>query len=254
MSIWKRLTRIFRSRKHRDIVGRGAGDIEALKEKLDESYRAQLALLQQVRRGVADVATSRKRVELQITQLDQQGAQLDQEARTAVAGGDDDGARAALTRKLTLEKAVADLTSQHAGLKTEEDKLEDSAQQIQVRIEEFRLRKDTLSARHTAAAARAEINSATTGISSQMGEVGQAVKAAEQRTRELEAHADAVDELVREGIISGPGSDQHSTETFDQQFASLSGTVAADGHDVDRQLEALKSGTTPGDEHGQDKV
>ncbi|MDQ3155381.1 MAG: PspA/IM30 family protein [Actinomycetota bacterium] len=244
MSIWKRLTRIFRSRKNRD-----AGDIEALKGRLDESYRSQLALLQQVRRGVADVATSRKRVELQITQLTQQGAQLDGAARAAVANGDDDAARGALTRKVTLDKAVADLTAQHAGLRTEEDKLEDSAQQIQVQIEEFRLRKDTLSARHTAAAARSEINSATTGISSQMGEVGQAVKAAEQRTRELEAHADAVDELVREGVISGPGEDPHSTEAFDAQFESLSSTT-----DVDRQLDALKSGTSPGDEHGQDKV
>lgn len=244
MSIWKRLTRIFRSRTNRD-----AGDIEALKEKLDESYRSQLALLQQVRRGVADVATSRKRVELQITQLNQQGAQLDAAARTAVANGNDDAARAALTRKVTLDKAVADLTAQHAGLKTEEDRLEDSARQIQVQIEQFRLRKDTLSARHTAAAARSEINSATTGISSQMGEVGQAVKAAEQRTRELEAHADAVDELVREGIITGPGHDPHSTEAFDEQFESLSSTT-----DVDRQLDALKSGISTGDEHGQDKV
>jgi phage shock protein A len=82
-----------------------------------------------------------------------------------------------------------------------------------------------------------------------MGEVGQAVKAAEQRTRELEAHADAVDELVREGIISGPGEDPHSTEAFDQQFESLSNTT-----DIDRQLDALKSGTSVGDEHGQDKI
>lgn len=244
MSIWKRLTRIFRSRKFRD-----AGDIGALKEKLDESYRTQLALLQQVRRGVADVATSRKRVELQIVQLRQQGDQLDQAARESVASGNDDAARAALTRKVTLDKAVADLESQHDGLKTEEDKLEDTARQIQVRVEEFRLRKDTLSARHTAAAARAEINSATTGISSQMGEVGQAVKAAEQHTRELEAQADAVDELVREGIISGPGDDAGSSAAFDRQFEALSNT-----EDVDRQLDALKSGTSSGDEHGEDKV
>lgn len=249
MSTWKRLTRIFRSRQKRE-----DGDIEALKGRLDESYRSQLALLQQVRRGVADVATSRKRVELQINQLNQQGTELDKVARAAVAEDDDDAARAALTRKVTLDKAVVDLTSQHGGLKIEEDKLEDSAQQIQIGIEEFRLRKDTLSARHTAAAARAEINSATTGISSQMGEVGQAVKAAEQHTRELEAHADAVDELVREGVINGPGQDPHTTEAFDRQFESLSNPANIDVPDVDRQLDALKAGTSNGEEHGKDKV
>ena len=249
MSTWKRLTRILRSRQKRD-----DGDIEALYERLDESYRSQLALLQQVRRGVADVATSRKRVELQINQLNQQGAELDNDARVAVADGDDDAARAALTRKVTLDKAVVGLASQHGDLKIEEDKLEDSAQQIQIRIEEFRLRKDTLSARHTAAAARAEINSATTGISSQMGEVGQAVKAAEQHTRELEAHADAVDELVREGVISGPGQDPHTTEAFDRQFADLSNPTNIDGPDIDRQLDALKADTASGEGHGQDKI
>ena len=39
------------------------------RETLDSSYEKQLELLQQVRRGVADVATSRKRLELQAQQL-----------------------------------------------------------------------------------------------------------------------------------------------------------------------------------------
>ncbi|MEO6471128.1 MAG: PspA/IM30 family protein [Aeromicrobium sp.] len=250
MSIWKRILRIFRSRKNRDV-----DDIDGLREKLESSYRSQQALLQRVRRGVADVATSRKRVELQIAQLRQQSAQLDDAARDSVSNGDDDAARASLTRKITLEKTISGLESQHEELKAQEDKLDDSAQDIQTRIEEFRLRKDTLTARQTAAAARSEINSATTGISSSMGSVGQAVEAAEKRTREQEAHADAIDELVKEGIITGPGGDAHSTTTFDQQFDQLSGTVdRADLESVDGQLEALKSGTATGDGHGQDSV
>lgn len=244
MSIWKRILRIFRSRKNG-----GAGDADALREKLDDSYRSQLELLQRVRRGVADVATSRKRVEIQITQLKQQSTQLDNAARTAVANGNDDDARASLTRKVTLDKTIASLTEQHEGLKAEEAKLDDSAQDIQTKIEEFRLRKDTLTARQTAAEARSQINSATTGISSSMSDVGQAITAAEKRTRELEAHADAVDELVADGIISGPGSDEHSTASFDSQFDKLSS-----GSDVDRQLDALKAGTAGGDGNGQDQV
>ena len=48
--------------------------LEDPRETLDYSYTKQLELLQQVRRGVAEVATSRKRVELQAGQLN---AQLD---------------------------------------------------------------------------------------------------------------------------------------------------------------------------------
>lgn len=246
MSIWKQIVRIFRSRENRD-----ADDIGALTESLDASYRAQLGLLQRVRRGVADVATSRKRVELQIAQLKRQGGQYDEAAKAAVARGSDDEARAALTRKVTLEKTIEGLASQHADLKAEEDKLDDSAQQIEARIEEFRLRKDTLSARHTAAAARAEINSATTGITSQMGDVGHALKTAEQRTRELEAHADAVDELVADGIISGPDGAVNASAAFDRQFAALGDESNAD---VDRQLESLKSRAGGGAADGTDAI
>lgn len=249
MSIWKRIVRIFRSHRDRD-----ADDIEALRGTLDSSYRKQTELLQRVRRGVADVATSRKRVELQIAQLHQQSAQFDAAARSAVANGNDDDARTALTRKVTLDKTIEGLQEQHEGLRAEEAKLEDSAQQIQTRVEEFRLRKDTLNARQTAAAARAEINSATTGISSRMGEVGQAIESAEKRTRELEAHADAVDELVAEGVITGPGGDEHSTAAFDRQFEQLSGAAGLDAGSVDRELEAIKSGATGGEGNGQDPV
>jgi phage shock protein A len=239
MSIGKRIARIFRSWRSR------GEDVEALKDRLDETYRAQTALLQQVRRGVADVATSRKRVELQLAALNQQTAQLDDEARRAVERASDDEARAILTRKVTLEKAASDLQTRHTDLKAEEDKLQLSAMKIEQEVEDFRLRKDTLAARHTAAAARAEINSATTGINSSVSDVGQAMASAERRTRELEATADAVDELVAEGIVSKPGesADAALARRFD---------AALDGAEVDRQLEAI-SGTKEGD-RGKDAI
>lgn len=239
MSIGKRIARIFRSWRFR------SDDPEKLKDKLDETYRAQTVLLQQVRRGVADVATSRKRVELQLVTLDQQAAQLDDDARQAVAHGNDDEARAVLTRKVTIEKAAADLKTQHADLKREEDKLEAAALKIEQDVEAFRVRKDTLAARHTAAAARAEINSATRGINSSVSDVGQAVESAERRTRELEATADAVDELVAEGIVSKPG--ESADDALGRQFDS-----ALHSAEVDRQLEEIS--TRRKDDDGTDPL
>lgn len=240
MSIGKRIARIFRSWRFR------GDDVEALKDKLDETYRTQIALLQQVRRGVADVATSRKRVELQLATLGQQSAQLDDEARQAVERGKDDEARTLLTRKVTLEKAASELQERYATLKDEEAKLQLSALKIEQQVEDFRLRKDTLAARHTAAAARAEINSATTGINSSVSDVGQAMESAERRTRELEATADAVDELVAEGIISKPG--ESADEALGRHF-----DAALDGAEVDRQLEAITA-RGKGGEHGPDQI
>ncbi len=228
MSIGKRLSTWWKSRST------GGDDAGALKDRLDETYRTQTALLRQVRRGVADVATSRKRVELQLATIAQQAAALDAEAQQAVGRGDDTAARAALTRKVTIEQAAGDLRARHDELKAEEQKLELSALKIEQDVEAFRLRKDTLSARHTAASARAEINSATSGINSSVSEVGQAMEAAERHTRELEASADAVDELVSEGVIgrSGESADELLARQFD---------AALDDAEIDRQLEQIST-------------
>jgi len=206
MTIWQRLVRFFRS-----LFSRG-DDMSTLSARLDDTYRQQTQLLQQVRRGYADVDTSRKRVELQLNQLRQQEQDLDMQARRAVAEGNDDQARELLGRKLQLEKAETDLAERHAALEAEQNRLRLTVTQVENDIEAFRVRKDTLNARRAAATARAEINSATTGIAAAGSQVGQAMSAAEQRTRELEATADAVDELVSDGVIARSGEDARDVE------------------------------------------
>jgi len=212
--IWTRLTGLFRSRTTRD----DSRDVEALRERLDEAYRTQSTLLSQVRRGVADVATSRKRVEIQLASLRREIDGAGVEARAAVDRGDDAAARRAIERQVTLENAAAELEDRHAQLRDEEDRLQASAGGIERQIEDFRLRKDTLTARYSAAQARSEINDATTGIGSAAGDVGQLMADAERHTRELEATADAVDELMHEGIITRPGEseDEALRRRFDE--------------------------------------
>lgn len=229
MGIWRRVVGLVRSWFSR------AESIDDLSARLDDTYREQSRLLQQVRRGVADVATSRKRVEIQLAAVRQQVAQLDDQARQAVGRSDDDAARAALTRKVALQKTEADLVQRHASLKAEEDKLMLSANQVEQGVEQFRLRKDTLTARHAAAAARAEINSATTGISAASSEVGQAMASAERETRRIEATADAVDELVAEGVLSEVGEDPRAVELrrFDAELDQ------AGEAEIERQLQQI---------------
>lgn len=238
MSIGKRLSTWWKSLRSGD-------DAEGLKDRLDETYRAQTALLRQVRRGLADLTTSRKRVELQLATIGQQAAQLDDEARQAVAQGRDDDARAALTRKVALEQAAANLQKQRDDLRAEELKLEGTASKIEQDVESFRVRKDTLSARHTAASARVEINSAASGINSSVSEVGQAMEAAERRTRELESTADAIDELVAEGVVTRPG--ESADAALLRQFDTALGTA-----EVDRQLEQISTHQATTHQEGDD--
>lgn len=232
-----RIARWWRSRA----AERELDDPGRLRSRLDETYREQIALLTSVRRGVAEVATSRKRVEVQLAQLQRKVDDADEHARQAVDRGDDAGARDALTRKVTLEKAKTELADRHAALSREEQALEQSAVRVERQIEDFRMRKDTLNARFSAASARAEINDATRGIASATSEVGQAMTAAERHTRELEATADAVDELVTEGVITRPGESTEDALARHFDAALGEGTAADDetkGNDGPQQISS----------------
>lgn len=214
MGIGRRIRDIWRARSHQELDG------DALRSSLDDTYREQLAHLQRVRRGVADVTTSRKRVEVRLRQLEQQSSTFDEQAREAVARGDDDAARAALGRKVGLEEALADLRERHAALQGEEATITDAATRLEQNIEDFRLRRDTLTARQSAAEARSHLTSADSGITSSLSTVNQQMAAAERHTRELEAKADAVDELVADGVVARPGEDTADLEArrFDREL------------------------------------
>ncbi len=103
MGLWQRFTLIFKSKANKAL-----DKAEDPRETLDYSYEKQLELLQKVRRGVADVATSRKRLELQLQQLQGQSDKLESQARAALAGGREDLAREALTRRSGLQTQITD--------------------------------------------------------------------------------------------------------------------------------------------------
>src|SRR6266550_1178114 len=72
-------------------------------ETLDYSYEKQLELLQNVKRGVADVVTAKKRLQLQSDKLEASVPKLDSQAREALAQNREDLARMALERKTAAQ-------------------------------------------------------------------------------------------------------------------------------------------------------
>jgi len=229
MGVMKRVTMVFRAKANKAL-----DRMEDPRETLDYSYQTQLELLQKVRRGVADVATSRKRVELQINTLQQNGAKLDRQARDSLGAGREDLAREALTRKAGVQTQLDDLQTQYASLQGEEEKLTQASQRLQAKVDAFRTRKETIKATYTAAEAQTRINEAFTGISEEMGDVGLAIQRAEDKTAQMRARAGAIDELMASGalddMVSGPHDD------IQAELDRLGAT-----HGVDRELEAMKA-------------
>ena len=210
MGLWQRFKLIFASKANKAL-----DKAEDPRETLDYSYEKQLELLQKVRRGVADVATSRKRIELQIQNLAQQTDKLTEQAKAALAGGREDLAREALTRKSGLQQQIADLQVQLAQLQDQEEKLVVASQQLQAKVDAFRTKKETIKATYSAAEAQTKINEAFAGISIELGDVGLAVQRAEDKTAQMQARAGAIDELVASGAledVSSTGKDNLTLE------------------------------------------
>ena len=134
------------------------------RETLDYSYEKQLELLQKVRRGVADVATSRKRVELQMQGLQQQADKLEGQAKAALAGDAEDLARGA-PRRSGLTVQLNDLQTQLTQLQDQEEKMVDASQRLQAKVDSFRTKKETIKAQYSAAEAQTKINEAFSGVS-----------------------------------------------------------------------------------------
>ena len=123
---------------------------------LDVAYQRQLEMLTRVRRAVAEVATSRKRLELQANQLEQQIGKLGDQSRKAMEAGRGDLAEEAGVRRGAAREQLADLQRQYADVQAEEERVTVASQRLQAKVDAFRTRKEAIKAARAAAEASAE--------------------------------------------------------------------------------------------------
>lgn len=202
------------------------------RETLDYSYKRQLELQTDVKKGVANVITSKKRLELQKNKLESNVRTLNDQAREAVAAGRDDLAAIALQRKMDMMGQVDSLTTQISDLDRQEQKLSDMAKKLDTKIEIFRTEKETIKAQYSAAEAKVKITEATTGIGEEMADVGYAVQRARDKTDEMSARSEALDEMVAQGTLEDVLGNK---DLVDKELTKIKNDAA-----VKRELETLK--------------
>jgi phage shock protein A len=205
-------------------------------ETLDYGYNKQLELLQNVKKGIADVVTSKKRLQMQQSQMEQQVVKLDTQARQALAQGREDLARAALERKTLVQTELQTLDTQVKELENQQEQLTENEKKMRAKIEAFRTKKEVIKAQYSAAEAQVKISEAATGVGEQMADLGLAMQRAEDKTEQMRARASAVDELEKAGTFDditqlGPPQDD-----IDKQLAELSA-----GSQVDDELAKMKA-------------
>jgi phage shock protein A len=202
-------------------------------ETLDYSYERQLQLLQNVKRGIADVVTSKKRLQMQTAELEKSLVKLDTQARQALGAGREDLARAALERKSAAQQQLQGLDGQVSQLEEQQEKLTASERQLSAKIESFRSQKEVIKAQYSAAEAQVRIGEAATGIGEQMADTGLAIQRAKDKTEQMQARASAVEELVEAGTLEDFTSGESQ---LDRELTQLASSTQ-----VDQELEQMKA-------------
>jgi phage shock protein A len=207
-------------------------------EMLDLSYEQMLDHITQVRRGLVDIAASKKQIELQEQQLQHSADHLNDQAKAALAQGREDLAREALSRKSAAEQQIAGLEPQAQELGEQEQKLEASLAALQKRVNQFRTQKEVMKAQYTAAKAESSVNESVAGISSDLGDSGAALARAQDKIANMQARAGALDELLQSGVLEDVGG---GGDDIQKELDEAGGSA-----DVDRELAALKAQIGPG--------
>jgi phage shock protein A len=201
-------------------------------EMLDLSYEQMLDQITQVRRGLVDIAASRRRIELQEQQLQHSVDHLQDQAKAALAQGRDDLAREALSRKAAAQAQIDAMAAQREQLSEQEDKLGHTLAELQKRVNTFRTQKEVLKAQYTAAQAEASVGESAAGISQKSGDPAE-LQRTQDKIAQMQARAGAVDELLASGVLEDVGGD---TDDIQQELDDA-GTAAG----VDQELAALKA-------------
>ena len=232
MGMFSRMSTIVKSKMNRIL-----DSAEDPRETLDYSYEKQLEMLQNVKRGVVEMVTAKRRIQQQASKVKENISRLERQARQALDADREDLARLALQRKQNAMIELQGLDEQIEGMELEQQKLTIAEQRLQSKVEAFRNKKEVIKAQYSAAQAQVRIGAALGGISEEMGDISLAVQRAENKTGQMRAKAGAIDELVATGVledITGPQDD------IERELAQISTS-----HSVEAELAALKGISPP---------
>lgn len=231
MGLWARIKLMFKSK-----ANAGLNKFEDPRQTLDLTYEQMQQQLSQAEAGLADVATARKRLELQRDGLIAQADKLQQQAEAAVQQGNEPLAREALARRQTALASIESMAKQQQTVVEQQTHLQNQISDLRQRVQAFRTEKETMKATYTASKASVAINSTMAGIGKDLGTAGATLDRAKGQIEEMNARSLATSELIQQGAIgSGDGSDDIQRQL----------EAASTSSGVDDALAAIKAKYEP---------
>ena len=234
MGVLSRMSTIVKAKMNR-ILDRA----EDPRETLDYAYDKQMEMLRNVKRGVVEMVTTKRRLQLQASKVKEGVITLESQAGQAMAAGREDLARLALQRRQASLIELEGLDQQIANMELEQQKLTHAEHRLQAKVEAFRTKKEIIKAQYGAAQAQVRIGSALSGISEEMGDVQLAVERAEGKTEQLRARAGAIDELAAAGVLEDFSGRE---DPLGRELARLTAT-----QNVEDELASLRASLPSGE-------
>jgi len=230
MSIFGRVADIFQTKTHKLLTA-----LEDPNETLDLSYEKMITGLQETKRHLADVVAQQTSLERQIASVGKEIDGAESDARMAMQSDREDLARAALVHKQDALHKREVLEHARDAIVPQVTKLVEYERRLADRIEQFRTQKEVMKASYTAAQAQVKVTETMTGIGTNLGDVGGALRRAGERVDGMRDKADALEGLVRSGVLEDPldtrsGSQKdlaalRATNAVDAEMARLRGEV-----------------------------
>ncbi|KAA3597893.1 MAG: PspA/IM30 family protein [Calditrichaeota bacterium] len=172
--------------------------------------------------GVA--VANEKRLERQYKQNLTLAEEWQQKAVLAIQNSRDDLAKAALEKKNNYQRAADDLLPSYEQAKTTATQLREQLRELKKKLDDAKIKRDTLIARFRAAKAKEEISASVSGIG---GDAFGGFDRFERKIEDKEAQADAAAEIAGESS---------SDSNLEKEFEALETSSV-----VDDELAALKA-------------
>ncbi len=201
---------------------------------LDYAYEKQVEQLTKVKAGIANLVTSKNKLEQQKTKMCESIFTLDEQATNLVKQGDEALARTVLAQKVDTEDQIQNLTVQIKEMREVQAKLTQQEKQLELEIQQFKSKKELMKAQYSAAKAQSDIAESVTGMGNSTS-ASNAIKRAGDKTDSMKARASALGELQETGVLTNSMTDENSIDRSIRENRNKS--------KVDDELKALRNAT-----------
>lgn len=207
-----------------------ANNLENPQEMLNYSFEKQNELIIKLRQDIAQVVTSKKRLEMQKAKLLVNVNTLEDQAKRALISNREDLTKLALERKNVLMTQIKELDAQISSIEKDQAKLEDAERRLSTKLQEFKTRKEIIKAQYSAAEAQVKIKENITGISEEFNDIGNILGRVEEKTENMKAKSEALDEMIDSGTLTD----------FTSSYSPTSSSSSPD-RDIENELDKVSS-------------